>query len=137
MIANITLRGRTPGDQKERDLDLFPAPESEDNEWIGLSIRKPNNKDEPFATVWVLKRELVSALSAISATDQRADAGRTDWLIEQVKQRRLSYGKAAELAGVPKARFIQMMGQRGVSSLDYDDEDLAAEIRAAEEIASR
>ncbi len=137
MIATITLRGRTPGDQKERDLDLFPAPGSQAEEWIGLSIRKPNNKDEPFATVWVLKRELASALSTLSATDERDDSGRIDWLIEQVKQRRLSYGKAAELAGVPKARFIQRMGRRGVSSLDYDEEDLAGEIRAAEEIAGR
>ncbi|MFS8066605.1 MAG: UPF0175 family protein [Byssovorax sp.] len=137
MIANITLRGRTPGDRKERDLDLFPAPESGDEqEWVGLSIRQPN-KEESFATVWVLKQDLLSALTAMSTVDKHDPSGRIEWLIEQVKQRRLSYGKAAELSGVPKARFIQMMGARGVSSLDYDEEDLANEARAAQEIAGR
>ncbi len=133
MINNITLRGRTPGDQKERDLDLFPAEPSEDQEWIGLSIRQPSkSKDEAFATIWVLKRDLLSALAAISESLPE-QTGHIDWLIEQVRKRRLSYGKAAELAGIPKARFIQLMGERHVSSLDYDDADLADEIRAAED----
>jgi|GEM_PF-4815245 len=131
MIANITLRGRSAGDKRERDLDLFPAPSSEDQEWIGLSIRQPS-EEEPFVTIWVLKRDLANALSVISAADERDTAVRVDWLIEQVRLRRLSYGKAAELAGIPKARFIQLMGERHVSSLDYDEADLVSEIRAAE-----
>jgi len=137
MIANITLRGRTPGDRKERDLDVFPAPPSEgDEEWIGLSIRQPA-KDESYATVWVKKRDLLAALSAMSVANERETAGPVEWLIEQVRQRRLSYGKAAELSGVPKARFVQMMGEHELSPLDYDDDDLAAEVRAATEVAGR
>jgi predicted HTH domain antitoxin len=137
VIANITLRGRTPKDRKERDLDLFPAEGSEDDrEWIGLSIRQPNTA-EPFGTIWVLRRDLVSALSALAQAEDRTAAERIDWVVEQVRQRRLSYGKAAELLGVPKARFIQMLGQREVSSVDLDEKELAGEVRAAEEIAGR
>lgn len=59
------------------------------------------------------------------------------WLIEQVRQRRLGYGKAAELAGVPKAVFIKMMGERRVSPVDYDHDELEEEFRAARELAHR
>ena len=79
----------------------------------------------------------LGALEAMTAGEKREALGRIEWLIEQVKQRRLSYGKAAELAGVPKARFIQLMGERHVSSIDYDEEELAAEVRGAEEITGR
>jgi predicted HTH domain antitoxin len=137
VIANITLRSRSPRHRKERDLDVFPAREADDEEaWIGLSIRQPN-EDEPDATVWVLKEDLWSALSALSKADDRDVSARIDWLIDQVKERRLGYGKPAELSGVPNARFIQMMGERGVSSLDYDEQDLASEVRAADEVVPR
>jgi predicted HTH domain antitoxin len=57
------------------------------------------------------------------------------WLIEQVRQRRLGYGKVAELAGVPKALFIKMMGERRISPFDYDRSELEEEFRAAAERA--
>lgn len=50
------------------------------------------------------------------------------WLIEQVRQRRLGHAKAAELSGLPTARFLKEMGKRGVSPFDYDPGELAEEL---------
>jgi predicted HTH domain antitoxin len=58
------------------------------------------------------------------------------WLIEQVRERRLGYGKAAELAGIPKAQFVQMMGKRQVSPFDYDPDEIEEEVRAATRVAA-
>lgn len=51
------------------------------------------------------------------------------WLVEQVRERRLGHGKAAELAGVPRADFLRAMGRYQVSPFDYDDEELDYELR--------
>jgi predicted HTH domain antitoxin len=50
------------------------------------------------------------------------------WLVEQVRGRRLGHGKAAELAGVSRERFLLVMGTHGVSPFDYDDDELAEEL---------
>lgn len=42
------------------------------------------------------------------------------WLVEEVRQRRLGVGKAASLAGLPRARFMQVLGDHGVPVIDYD-----------------
>jgi predicted HTH domain antitoxin len=51
------------------------------------------------------------------------------WLIEQVRQRRLGHGKAAELSGLPMARFLKEMGKHGVSPFDYDPGEIEEELR--------
>jgi predicted HTH domain antitoxin len=51
------------------------------------------------------------------------------WLLEQVRERRLAHGKAAEMAGIPRALFLQIMGKHGLSAFDYDADDLAEEFR--------
>ena len=50
------------------------------------------------------------------------------WLIEQVRERRLSHEKAAELAGVPVAEFLRRLGEHDVSPFDYDAEELECEL---------
>jgi hypothetical protein len=60
---------------------------------------------------------------------QIAQDMRTLWLLEQVRQRRLGHGKAAELARIPEARFIELMGEHGISPFDYDAEELDEEFR--------
>jgi hypothetical protein len=50
------------------------------------------------------------------------------WLLEQVRQRRLGYAKAAELAGMPQAAFVRMMGEHHVSPIDLDDDELSREL---------
>ena len=54
------------------------------------------------------------------------------WLIEQVRDRRLGAGKAASLAGLPRAAFLLEMGKHGVSCFDYDPGELEAEVAAIE-----
>jgi len=53
------------------------------------------------------------------------------WLLEEVRTHRLGFGKAAELAGLPQARFLDLMGQHSISPFDYDAEELAR-IRAVD-----
>jgi len=52
------------------------------------------------------------------------------WLLEEVRARRLGYGKAAELAGVPTAEFLRLMGRHQITPFDYDDDELARELGA-------
>ena len=51
------------------------------------------------------------------------------WLLEQVRQRRLASGKAAEMAGVSRAEFAAEMGRHRVTPFDFDPDELAAELR--------
>ena len=62
------------------------------------------------------------------APEEIAGDLRTLWLLELVRQRRLGHGKAAELAGIARARFLQLLGQHGISAFDYDVEELEAEL---------
>src|SRR5436305_3125441 len=50
------------------------------------------------------------------------------WLLEEVRSRRLGFGKAAELAGLPQARFLLLMGKHGITPFDYDESELAQEL---------
>lgn len=60
--------------------------------------------------------------------DDIAAEMRALWLVEQVRERRLGYGKAAELAGMPVAAFLALMGRHHVTPFDYDPAELEAEI---------
>jgi predicted HTH domain antitoxin len=60
--------------------------------------------------------------------DEIAEEMRLLWLLEEVRSRRLGYGKAAELAGIPLARFLALMGQHHVTPFDYDADELAREL---------
>ena len=40
---------------------------------------------------------------------------------------RLSLGQAAEMVGLPKAAFLEILGALGVSPFQYDGDDLADE----------
>lgn len=50
------------------------------------------------------------------------------WFLELVRQRRLGFGKAAELAQVPLARFLELMGEHQITPFDYDPEDIEQEL---------
>jgi len=52
------------------------------------------------------------------------------WAIEQVRTHRLGVGKGAEIAGLPRAAFMQLLGAHGVSVIDYPVEDFREELRA-------
>lgn len=57
-----------------------------------------------------------------------AEEMRRLWLLEEVRARRLGFGKAAELAGVPVAAFLRLMGEHHVTAFDYDDSELEREL---------
>ena len=57
-----------------------------------------------------------------------AEEMRQLWLLEQVRSRRLGFGKAAELAGVPVANFLRLMGEHHITAFDYDDSELDREL---------
>ncbi len=52
------------------------------------------------------------------------------WLVEQVRVHRLGVGKAAELAELPRAEFMQLLGAHGVPVIDYPVEDFERELSA-------
>jgi len=51
------------------------------------------------------------------------------WVVEQVRQRRLGVGRGAEIAGMPRAAFMRLLGEHGVPVIDYPVEDLREELR--------
>jgi len=53
---------------------------------------------------------------------------RTLWYLEQVRQRRLGFAKDAELAEIPLAHFLELMGQRQITPFDFDPHEIEQEI---------
>lgn len=51
------------------------------------------------------------------------------WLVERVRQHKLGIGKGAELAGMPRAAFMRLLGTHGVPVIDYPAGELDAELR--------
>jgi predicted HTH domain antitoxin len=64
-----------------------------------------------------------------SAAEVSADL-RLLWLVDQVRQRRLGYTKAASLAGLPQAAFVKILGAHHITPFDLDDEELDRELVA-------
>ena len=79
-----------------------------------------------------VNNEVPSALP--SALGKRpADTAREIQLMAALKMfecGRISGGMAAELAGVPRAEFVALCGQHGVSVFQQTAEDLIADVKA-------
>ena len=54
------------------------------------------------------------------------------WAVDQVRRHRLGIGKAAEVAGMPRAAFMRLVGEHGLAVIDYPVEDLRDELRSLE-----
>jgi predicted HTH domain antitoxin len=50
------------------------------------------------------------------------------WLLEEVRVRRLGFGKASELAGIPVASFLHLMGEHHITPFDYDESEIEREL---------
>ncbi len=50
------------------------------------------------------------------------------WAVEQVRRHRLGVGRAAEVASMPRAAFMRLLGEHGVPAIDYPVADLKREI---------
>jgi predicted HTH domain antitoxin len=51
------------------------------------------------------------------------------WIVDQVRKHRFGIGKGAELAELPRAAFMRVLGEHGVPVIDYPIDDLDDEIR--------
>lgn len=77
-----------------------------------------------------LPRNLLAALDV-----QESELGRLakEWVVlELFLEGRISAGKAAEVLGMPKAQFLDLLNQRNLPYLDADLEELEREVAAAE-----
>ena len=64
-------------------------------------------------------------------TDPLAIAGEMKllWLVNQVRLQRLSYPKAARIAGLPVASFLRVLGDHKVGPLEVPPEELDRQIQ--------
>lgn len=60
--------------------------------------------------------------------DRLAAELRELWLLDQVRQRRLGFGKAAELSGLPLAQFLNRMKELRITPFDLDPDEREAEL---------
>lgn len=79
-------------------------------------------------TVVIVELPEVAGGGQVAGTEELAAELRVLWLLDQVRRRRLGHGKASELAGMPRARFLQLMGQHGLTPFDYDEDELRKEL---------
>ncbi len=56
------------------------------------------------------------------------------WAVEQVRRKLCGVGKGAELARIPRAAFMRLLGEHGVPVIDYPIEDLREELRTPEKL---
>lgn len=61
--------------------------------------------------------------------DQLSRELRELWLLEQVRQRRLAFTKAAELSGVSLDVFLERMHAHRITPFDLDPDEIAAELQ--------
>lgn len=62
------------------------------------------------------------------APHRLAEELKTLWFLEQVRQRRLGFSRASELAGIPLARFLELMGEHQITPFDYDSVEITQEL---------
>ena len=80
-----------------------------------------------------VKVEMPSDLVAVADVSQLGVELRRLWAVEQVRRKRLGVGRAAEVAEIPRAAFMRLLGEHGVPIIDYPVEDLQQELRLASE----
>jgi predicted HTH domain antitoxin len=87
----------------------------------------------------ILKVEIELPENLLAALDiPESELGRQarEWvLLELFQEGKISSGKAAEVLGLSKAQFLDLLSQRNLPYLDGDPADLEREITAAESAA--
>ncbi|MSP12381.1 MAG: UPF0175 family protein [Chloroflexi bacterium] len=76
-----------------------------------------------------LPRDLLVALNV--SADEAARKAQEWVVIELFREGEISSGKAAEILGVTKFQFIQLLDRRGIPYLDSSPEELAHELAVA------
>lgn len=87
----------------------------------------------------ILKVEIELPQNLLAALDiPESELGRQarEWvLLELFQEGRISSGKAAEILGLSKGQFLDLLNQRNLPYLDADPTDLEREMAAAESAA--
>ena len=52
--------------------------------------------------------------------------------ISYYQEKKLSLGKAAEFAGIPRLEFVDLLSQKGIVVFDYDEKELETELEGIE-----
>lgn len=61
-----------------------------------------------------------------------------EWLVLSLfTEDRISSGKAARLLNISRIEFLALLRQRGISYIDYSDDELADEFAAVEKLTSQ
>ena len=85
-----------------------------------------------------LPEELYLALSASGLTKERiATESRKLLALKCFKEKVLSLGRSAELSGLSKWEFIEFLSENDVAVVDYDEDELTRELKAAEKLTKR
>lgn len=85
-----------------------------------------------------LPDDLYRSLSAFGLTKEKIAAESRKLLaVKLFKEKLLSFGKAAALSGLNKWEFVDLLGESGVSVIDYDRDELKREIKTAERFSKR
>jgi predicted HTH domain antitoxin len=87
----------------------------------------------------MLKIEIELPQNLLAALDiPESELGRQarEWvLLELFQEGKISSGKAAEILGLSKAQFLDVLNERNLPYLDADSADLEREVAAAESAA--
>ena len=85
-----------------------------------------------------LPEELYLSLSASGLTKERiADESRKLLAFKYFKDKTLSLGRAAELAGLSKWDFIEYLSDNMIPVVNYDDDEITREFKIAENLSER
>ena len=85
-----------------------------------------------------LPEKLYLSLSATGLTKEKiASESRKLLALRCFRDRVLSLGRSAELAGLSKWDFIEFLSDNDVPVIDYEEEELAREFETAERVSER
>lgn len=82
-----------------------------------------------------LPEDLYLSLSSFGITrDQIVSESKKLLALKYFQTKILSLGKATELSGLSKWRFIEYLSQNHIPIIDYDDDEMVREFETAEQI---
>ena len=85
-----------------------------------------------------LPEQLYLSLSASGLTKEKiVSESRKLLALKCFRDKVLSLGRSAELAGLSKWDFIEYLGNNNVSVVDYEDEELSREFETVERLVER
>lgn len=74
--------------------------------------------------------------AALEGTGMTPELAKLEVAIGLYRDRKVSMGRAARIAGIPRPLFLQELGQRGVT-VDYDVDDFEDDMIAIQKLAPR